>query len=69
MAGEDERYYIECPLRKNRARIPVTLCFNCEFATGYIVGEEKKEIINIGCGFPKVSRPEIHSRRRRRRKR
>jgi hypothetical protein len=24
--SEDERYYLVCPLRKNRARVPVTVC-------------------------------------------
>ncbi len=23
---EDERYYIQCPIRKNEAKVPVTVC-------------------------------------------
>ncbi len=45
---EDERYYVPCPKRKNKARISVTLCFNCEFATGSAQGAH----VEIGCGFP-----------------
>jgi hypothetical protein len=35
LAQEDERYYASCPLRKNRARIPVTVCHKqrCLFLT------------------------------------
>lgn len=45
---EDERYYIQCPKRKNQARIALTLCFKCEFVTG----EADDQHIGIGCGFP-----------------
>jgi hypothetical protein len=26
--NEDERYYLPCPLRKNRARVPAIYCIN-----------------------------------------
>ncbi len=31
--GEDERYYLPCPKRKNQARVPVNLCERCEFGS------------------------------------
>lgn len=53
--GEDQRYYVPCPKRKNQARIPLTLCFRCEFVTGEIADPQ----IEIGCGFPVSSKPKI----------
>jgi hypothetical protein len=43
---EDERYYLPCPLRKNQARIAVTICDQnkCEF----MIKEEKKIRCNFG---------------------
>jgi len=31
-AKEDERYYLSCPLRKNRARVSVLVCGKCRWA-------------------------------------
>jgi hypothetical protein len=54
---EDERYYVPCPRRKNQARIPVTLCFNCQFSTGEVFNKEFA-YVEIACGFPVSHRPE-----------
>lgn len=45
---DDPRYYVECPKRRDQARIPVVKCFGCEFATG----ESERLHVEIGCGFP-----------------
>jgi len=66
---EDQRYYVQCPIRKNKARIPILRCFDCEFVTGYINRQDVTNPAEIGCGFPKVSRPDLASKRRKRRRR
>lgn len=58
-AQEDPRYYVECPARKNKARIPIVKCFGCEFATGYEIEHwpgTGKAYVEIGCGFPNSTR-------------
>jgi hypothetical protein len=47
---DDERYYIQCPLRKNQARIPVTVCHKqrCIFLAS------KDEKIQCGYGDPNL---------------
>ncbi len=50
---EDERYYVPCAKRKNQARIPITLCFGCEFATG----SSETSHVEIGCAFPTITKP------------
>ncbi len=47
-AKEDERYYFPCPKRKNRARIPVTVCHKEKCI--YLESEGGK----LKCGYPKT---------------
>jgi hypothetical protein len=63
--SEDERFYIQCPQRKNQARISIVLCFNCEFVTGYVGDPRIQKVAEIGCAFPNMTRPRIRSMKRR----
>jgi hypothetical protein len=57
---EDERYYVQCKRQKNQARVPITRCFDCEFAIGEAAGRADGSTIAIGCNFPlRTKRPRI----------
>jgi hypothetical protein len=42
---DDERYYFSCPMRKNRARIPVTVCHQKKCL--FLASEDGK----LRCGY------------------
>ena len=43
--SDDERYYFPCPLRKNRARVPVTVCHQKKCL--FLASEDGK----LRCGY------------------
>jgi hypothetical protein len=52
--AEDERYYLPCPLRKNQARIPVTVCIKERCI--YIESVSGKTICGFNTGTVKYVR-------------
>ena len=57
-SNEDERYYVPCPNRKNQARVALTICERCEFASHPVF------TIEDPCWFPASARPRKKKRTR-----